>query len=155
MKLLKICCKCLRVCTFVSVSFFSECYFWNKCFNLKCLTEPATAFAMEVAEKNRRLKEQSGIDLMEISSDDNDKIESEVEITKSYQYFIYYENFWLIGHWQNVWTVYIIKRNIFTFLGNVRLKSIRSSEWYLPITARHKHFWRMNISTNFFHGNIA
>ena len=53
---------------------------------------------MEVAEKNRRLSEQSGIDLMEISSDDNYKIESEVEITKSYQYFIYYENLWLIGH---------------------------------------------------------
>nr|XP_022314944.1 fibroblast growth factor receptor 4-like [Crassostrea virginica] len=32
---------------------------------------------MEVAEKNRELKEQSGIDLMEISSDDNYKIESE------------------------------------------------------------------------------
>ena len=49
--------------------------------NLNCLTDPATAFAMEVAEKNSRLKEQSGIDLMEISSDDNYKIESEVEIT--------------------------------------------------------------------------
>nr|XP_022316810.1 fibroblast growth factor receptor 2-like [Crassostrea virginica] len=39
--------------------------------------DPATAFAMEIAENNRRLKEQSGIDLMEISSDDNYKIESE------------------------------------------------------------------------------
>ena len=57
---------------------------------------------MEVAEKNRRLKEQSGIDLMEISSDDNYKIESEVGITKCCQYFIYYENLWLIGHLQNV-----------------------------------------------------
>ena len=75
---------------------FSECYSWNKCLNFNCLTDPATAFAMEIAENNRRLKEQSGIDLMEISSDDNYKIESEVEITKSYQYFIYYENLWII-----------------------------------------------------------
>ena len=65
--------------------------------NLNCLTDdPATIFAMEVAENNRRLKEQSGIDLMEISSDDNYKIKSEVEITKSYQYFIYHENLWII-----------------------------------------------------------
>ena len=61
-----------------------------------CRTDPATAFAMEVAEKNRELKEQSGIDLMEISSDDNYKIESEVEITKSNQYFINCENLWII-----------------------------------------------------------
>ena len=50
---------------------------------------------MEVAEKNRELKEQSGIDLIEISSDDNYKIKSEVEITKSYQYFINHENLWI------------------------------------------------------------
>ena len=41
---------------------------------------------MEVAENNRRLKEQSGIDLMEISSDDKYKIDSEVEIIKRYIY---------------------------------------------------------------------
>ena len=75
----------------------SECSSWNKSLNLNCLTDdPATIFAMEVAENNRRLKEQSGIDLMEISSDDNYKIKSEVEITKSYQYFIYHENLWII-----------------------------------------------------------
>ena len=42
------------------------------------------------------------------------------------------------------------------FIRNARLKSIRSSEWYLPITARPIHFWHRNIlRTTFFHGNIA
>ena len=58
----------------------------NECLTHECLTDPATAFAMEVAENNRRLKEQSGIDLMEISSDDKYKIDSEVEIIKRYIY---------------------------------------------------------------------
>ena len=35
------------------------------------------------------------------------------------------------------------------------LKSIKSFEWYLPITARSNHFWCRNIRTTFFHGNIA
>ena len=41
------------------------------------------------------------------------------------------------------------------FIRNARLKSIRSSDWYLPITARPNHFWRRNIRTTFFHRNIA
>ena len=41
------------------------------------------------------------------------------------------------------------------FIRNARLKSIRNSEWYLPITARPYHFRCRNIRTTFFHGNIA
>ena len=35
------------------------------------------------------------------------------------------------------------------------LISIKSFEWYLPITARPYHFWCTKIRTCFFHGNIA
>lgn len=42
--------------------------------------DPITAFSLEVAEHNSRLKEQTGLELIEISSDDNYKIESEVEL---------------------------------------------------------------------------
>lgn len=40
--------------------------------------DPVTAFAMEVAENNSRLKEQTGLKVMEIFSDEKYKIESEV-----------------------------------------------------------------------------
>ena len=35
------------------------------------------------------------------------------------------------------------------FIRNARLKSIRSSEWYFPITARPNHLWCRNIRTIF------
>ena len=41
------------------------------------------------------------------------------------------------------------------FIRNARLKSIKSFEWYLSITARPNHFWCRNIRTTFFHVNIA
>ena len=55
------------------------------------------------------------------------------------------------------------------YIRNARLKTIRSFEWYLPITAsrdiystciyvsaaRPNHFWYRNIRTTFFYGNIA
>lgn len=40
--------------------------------------DPVTAFAIEVAENNSRLKEQTGLKVMEIFSDEKYKIESEV-----------------------------------------------------------------------------
>lgn len=42
--------------------------------------DPATIFALEVAENNSKLKEQSGIDTLEISDDYFYSIESEVGI---------------------------------------------------------------------------
>ena len=41
------------------------------------------------------------------------------------------------------------------FIRNARLKRIRSSEWYLPITAGPNNFCCRNISTTLFHGNIT
>ena len=35
------------------------------------------------------------------------------------------------------------------FIRNARLKSIRSSEWYFPITARPNHLWCRNMRTIF------
>ena len=35
------------------------------------------------------------------------------------------------------------------FIRNARIKSIRSSEWYFPITARPNHLWCRNIRTIF------
>lgn len=50
--------------------------------NFIYFVDPNEAFAHEVAEKNSRLKEQTGVKLMEISSDENYKIESEVKKKK-------------------------------------------------------------------------
>lgn len=46
------------------------------------IEDPILAFALEVAEHNRRLKEQIGLELMEISSDENCKIESVVKLDR-------------------------------------------------------------------------
>ena len=54
---------------------------------------------------------------------------------------------------QSLWANF--NQSYLHFIRNARLKSIRSSDWYLPITARPNHFWRRNIRTTFFHRNIA
>ena len=42
-----------------------------------------------------------------------------------------------------------IKSQYLHFIRNARLKSIRSFEWYFPITARPNHLWCRNIRTIF------
>ena len=49
---------------------------------------------------------------------------------------------WFFINVQNVLYLHLIR--------NSRLKSIRSLEWYLLITARLHHFWCKNIRTTFF-----
>ena len=45
------------------------------------------------------------------------------------------------------WRKKLAKNIYLHFTRNARLKSIRNSEWYLPITARPNHFWCRNIKT--------
>ena len=62
-----------------------------------------------------------------------------------------YKIWWLICVYHHIGSISAIYINIqyLHFIRNARLKSIRSSEWYSPITARPNHLWCRNIRTIF------